>query len=90
MIFSLLVEEKRTTVSDTENDPCHETTVYSRYNHSKSTKEKEETQDTIIEDQLKKRRRLNVIIAIKWVTRTRTIYIESIMFSMEISRINDM
>jgi hypothetical protein len=42
MIVSLLAEEKRTIAGDTEDDPQPKTALYSRNNHSISTKDKGE------------------------------------------------
>jgi hypothetical protein len=42
MILSLLAEEKRVIVGDIKGDPQPETILYSRYNSSRSTKDKGE------------------------------------------------
>jgi hypothetical protein len=42
MISILLVEEKRATTGDTKSDTQPKTALYSRYNHSGSTKDKRE------------------------------------------------
>jgi hypothetical protein len=54
MITTLLAEEKRTIAGETKGDSQPEMALYSRNNHSRSTKDKG---------------RWNVIIARKWVTQ---------------------
>jgi hypothetical protein len=75
MIVALLAEEKRTIASDIEDDPQPEIALYSRYNCSRSAKDKG---------------RWNVIIARKWVTQPGTVDFKPMMFSRESSRTNHM